>query len=152
SVNVPPTSQARRMAPIQTRGSARTRPSLWNVCVARSIESNQAVSVGKAGRMVHSGSGRDVAHGSDGAETQRLEAKDIVVAFGGLTAIDGVSMCLESGEILGLIGPNGAGKTTLVNVLTGFQRPSRGRVYLGGVDITGRPAHRVARAGLARTF
>jgi branched-chain amino acid transport system ATP-binding protein len=82
----------------------------------------------------------------------RLEAKDIVVAFGGLTAIDGVSLALGSGEILGLIGPNGAGKTTLVNVLTGFQRPDQGRVSLGGIDLTRRSAHQVARAGLARTF
>src|SRR5262249_108359 len=67
-------------------------------------------------------------------------------------AIDGVSLTLGIGEILGLIGPNGAGKTTLVNVLTGFQHPDRGRVSLGGIDITGLSAHQIARAGLARTF
>src|SRR5690606_28144447 len=70
----------------------------------------------------------------------------------GVRAIDGVSLILERGEILGLIGPNGAGKTTLVNVLTGFQRPDRGRVTLGAVDITDWPPHRRSRSGLARTF
>ena len=86
------------------------------------------------------------------AGRQQLEAKDIVVAFGGLTAIGGVSLTLEGGEVFGLIGPNGAGKTTLVNVLTGFQRPTGGNVRLQGVDITGQSAHRFARAGVARTF
>jgi branched-chain amino acid transport system ATP-binding protein len=86
------------------------------------------------------------------ANAETLEAKDIVVTFGGLTAIDGVSISLERGDVFGLIGPNGAGKTTLVNVLTGFQRPTRGQVYLGGTDITAFPAHRIARQGLARTF
>jgi branched-chain amino acid transport system ATP-binding protein len=93
-----------------------------------------------------------VAGEADGAGTLKLEARNITVAFGGLTAIDGVSLTLAMGEILGLIGPNGAGKTTLVNVLTGFQRPNRGRVTVGDVDITRRPAYQFARAGLVRTF
>jgi branched-chain amino acid transport system ATP-binding protein len=87
---------------------------------------------------------------TDAAQT--LEARQIVVAFGGLRAIDDVSVNLAPGEVFGLIGPNGAGKTTLVNVLTGFQRPSSGKVLLGGVDLTGRTADQVARQGLARTF
>ncbi len=86
----------------------------------------------------------------DGAEAMAAEA--ISVRFGGLTAIDGVSLSLGRAEVLGLIGPNGAGKTTFVNVLTGFQRPSAGRVRLAGQDITGWPPHRIGRAGLARTF
>ncbi len=86
------------------------------------------------------------------ADPERLAADAISVAFGGLTAIEGVSLSLGRQEILGLIGPNGAGKTTLVNVLTGFQRPTAGRVLLAGEDVTGWPAHRIGRAGLARTF
>ena len=86
------------------------------------------------------------------AEADILKAHDIAVSFGGLPAVDGVTLTLCSGEILGLIGPNGAGKTTLVNALTGFQKPDRGRVVLGGDDITGWQAHKVSRAGLARTF
>ena len=86
----------------------------------------------------------------DGAQV--LAAEAISVRFGGLSAIEGVSLTLGRREVLGLIGPNGAGKTTLVNVLTGFQRPSAGRVLLAGDDVTGWPAHRIGRAGLARTF
>ncbi|HZT20343.1 MAG TPA: ABC transporter ATP-binding protein [Dongiaceae bacterium] len=82
----------------------------------------------------------------------RLEIDGVTVDFQGLRAIEGVSLALAVGEILGLIGPNGAGKTTLVNVLTGFQAPTAGRVRLGGVDITDWPAFRRGRAGLGRTF
>jgi ABC-type branched-subunit amino acid transport system ATPase component len=67
-------------------------------------------------------------------------------------AVDGVGVQLRSGEILGLIGPNGAGKTTLVNALTGFQKPTEGRVFLDDVDITGWAPHRIGRRGLGRTF
>jgi branched-chain amino acid transport system ATP-binding protein len=63
-----------------------------------------------------------------------------------------VSLELATGEILGLIGPNGSGKTTLINVISGLLRATAGRVTLDGVTITGLPAHRVARAGIARTF
>ncbi len=86
------------------------------------------------------------------AKADILEARDIAVSFEGLAAVDGVTLALRNGEILGLIGPNGAGKTNLVNALTGFQKPGRGRVVLGGADVTGWPAHKVSRAGLARTF
>jgi len=81
-----------------------------------------------------------------------LEVRDIVVRFGGVTAVAGVSFDVEEGQICGLIGPNGAGKTTLVNVLTGFQKPSEGSVTLDGETITGMPPHKVRQKGIARTF
>jgi ABC-type branched-subunit amino acid transport system ATPase component len=81
-----------------------------------------------------------------------LEARGLKVHFGGVHAIDGVDLTLTKGEILGLIGPNGAGKTTLVNALSGFQRPTAGRILVGGTDVTDWTPHRLARLGLARTF
>jgi branched-chain amino acid transport system ATP-binding protein len=72
--------------------------------------------------------------------------------FVGLRALDSVSLRLERGEILGLIGPNGSGKTTLINVVTGFLKPTQGRIWVGEVDITHWPAHKIAHLGLARTF
>ena len=81
-----------------------------------------------------------------------LTAAGISVRFEGLFALDGVHCALGRGEILGLIGPNGAGKTTLINVLTGFQRLDAGRVVMDDEDITGWPAHRIARRGVARSF
>jgi branched-chain amino acid transport system ATP-binding protein len=81
-----------------------------------------------------------------------LEAVDVSVEFAGLRALDGVSLRLEPGEILGLIGPNGSGKTTLVNVLTGQLPPVEGRVLCNGEDITGMPPPRIAARGIARSF
>jgi branched-chain amino acid transport system ATP-binding protein len=81
-----------------------------------------------------------------------LTAAGLHVHFAGVRAVDGVDFTLARGEIMGLIGPNGAGKTTLVNALTGFQRPTGGTVSLGERDVTQWPAHRRARAGLARSF
>ena len=73
-------------------------------------------------------------------------------AFEGVQALREITLELRRREIVGLIGPNGAGKSTLVNVLSGFDRPSEGRVELEGKDITRWPAHRRGRSGLARTF
>jgi branched-chain amino acid transport system ATP-binding protein len=72
--------------------------------------------------------------------------------FDGLLAVDGASFDAEAGRITALIGPNGAGKTTLFAIVTGFQRPTAGRVLYDGADVTGMPPHRLARRGLARTF
>ncbi|WP_247871968.1 branched-chain amino acid ABC transporter ATP-binding protein/permease [Azospirillum sp. TSO35-2] len=73
-------------------------------------------------------------------------------SFGGVRAVDGVSLALRPGGITGLIGPNGSGKTTVINLLSGLEQPDSGRVRLGGRDVTGAPADRLARAGLARSF
>lgn len=81
-----------------------------------------------------------------------LVAEGVSVRFGGLAAVDGVSLTLEPGAIVGLIGPNGAGKTTLVNVLSGFQKPSAGEVRLDGRRFAGAAPDVFARAGVARTF
>ena len=80
-----------------------------------------------------------------------LAATDVVVRFGGNVAVDGASVELHQGEVLGLIGANGAGKSTLLNAIGGFV-PARGRIELEGVDVTGLPAPRRARRGLGRTF
>jgi branched-chain amino acid transport system ATP-binding protein len=74
------------------------------------------------------------------------------VRFAGVHALSEVDLALHPGEIVGLIGPNGAGKTTLVNTLCGFQRPSRGGIWLDGTEVTRWPSHRRARAGVGRTF
>jgi branched-chain amino acid transport system ATP-binding protein len=81
-----------------------------------------------------------------------LSANGLVKRFDGLAAVDGVDFSLKMGEIRALIGPNGAGKTTLINLLAGQLPPDSGVIYLMGRDITRWPAHRRARAGLARTF
>lgn len=80
-----------------------------------------------------------------------LRAENISKRFGGLRALDGVSLSLEEGSILGLIGPNGAGKSTCFSMLAGSTRPSAGRIFLRDRELTGLPAFRVARAGVLRT-
>jgi branched-chain amino acid transport system ATP-binding protein len=81
-----------------------------------------------------------------------LQTLDVSVRFGGVTALDSVSVDADSGRVTGLIGPNGAGKTTIFNVITGLQAPTSGRVTIDGDDVTSLPVHRRARMGVARTF
>ncbi|GLK83109.1 ABC transporter ATP-binding protein [Ancylobacter defluvii] len=81
-----------------------------------------------------------------------LEARQVVVRFGGLEAVGGLDMAVARGAIHGLIGPNGAGKTTVLNVLTGFIRPTAGRLVFDGEEIGGLNVNGFARRGLARTF
>lgn len=81
-----------------------------------------------------------------------LELEGISKRFGGVTALDGVSLAVAAGEVVGLIGPNGAGKTTLFHVVSGFLRPDRGGVRFRGRDLVRLPPHTICRLGLARTF
>jgi len=81
-----------------------------------------------------------------------LQIEGLGIDFGGLRAVNDVGFSLKSGEIVSVIGPNGAGKTTLFNMISGVYTPARGRVMLGGEDVTGMPPHLLARRGLSRTF
>jgi branched-chain amino acid transport system ATP-binding protein len=81
-----------------------------------------------------------------------LRVERVFKRFGGLLAVDDVSLAVEPGRITALIGPNGAGKTTLFSIISGFLPPSEGRVLHRGADITGMPPHLVARRGIVRTF
>jgi len=81
-----------------------------------------------------------------------LEVTGLTKRYAGLTALDRVSFTVNEAEILGLFGPNGAGKTTCFHCLSGFAVPDGGRVVFAGRDVTGWPPHRLAQAGIARTF
>lgn len=81
-----------------------------------------------------------------------LEVETMTVAFGGVTAVDGLSFGVNEGEVLSVIGPNGAGKTSAFNCITGFYKPTGGHVRLGGTDITGKRPAIIAAMGVARTF
>jgi ABC-type branched-subunit amino acid transport system ATPase component len=81
-----------------------------------------------------------------------LAVDDLSIAFGGLTALSGVSLAVDAGEIVAVIGPNGAGKTTVFNVLSGLYPPSAGRVTFAGAELTRLAPHEIARRGIGRTF
>ena len=81
-----------------------------------------------------------------------LEVKNVTMNFGGLRAVNDLSFSLHEGEILSIIGPNGSGKTTLFNLISGIYAPSTGHIFFKGKEITGSKPHRIAKAGIARTF
>ena len=81
-----------------------------------------------------------------------IKVDDLHMHFGGIKAVDGASIEIAKGSITGLIGPNGAGKTTLFNVVAGHYKPTSGKVWLDGQDITGMPPHELFHMGLLRTF
>jgi branched-chain amino acid transport system ATP-binding protein len=81
-----------------------------------------------------------------------LDVRDVTMKFGALLANDQVSFSLEAGSIVGLIGPNGAGKTTLFNCISGLYKPTAGRIFFDGEDVTGLTPYQIARRGAVRTF
>jgi branched-chain amino acid transport system ATP-binding protein len=84
--------------------------------------------------------------------TEALRAEGLAVSFGGRRALNGASVRVARGEIVGIIGPNGAGKTTLFDVISGYVAPDAGQVFVGGIDVSGLPPDARARAGLGRSF
>ena len=81
-----------------------------------------------------------------------LDIKDLTVQFGGLTAVNHVSMHLDQGKIYGLIGPNGAGKTTFFNLISGVCQPTSGGIYFNGGRLNGKKPYQINRAGICRTY
>ena len=81
-----------------------------------------------------------------------VETKQISKFFGGVQALNKVDLTINEGEFVGLIGPNGAGKTTLINVLTGYYKPTSGKLFMNGEDLTGKKMSVIARKGIVRTF
>jgi branched-chain amino acid transport system ATP-binding protein len=81
-----------------------------------------------------------------------LSIRNVTKNFGGLVAVDNMSFDIKEREVVGLIGPNGSGKTTMLNLISGELKPGSGHIRVFGWEISGRPAHRVARHGVARTF
>lgn len=81
-----------------------------------------------------------------------LECKNVIKRFGGLTAVNGVNLTINEGDLAGLIGPNGAGKTTVFNLLTGVYAPTEGDILLEGISVAGKKPHEIAQRGICRTF
>lgn len=89
---------------------------------------------------------------SESTERPMLTLRNVNKAFGGVQAVRDVNLSIDSSKVTALIGPNGAGKTTLFNVISGFGTPYTGSIHFGDTDLTGWAPHRVARAGVVRTF
>ena len=81
-----------------------------------------------------------------------LTTQDLTIAFGGLKAVDQVNLEIEKGRLTSVIGPNGAGKTTLFNLLTGFYRPTHGKIFFDSKEITFLPVHKIVKLGISRSF
>ncbi len=81
-----------------------------------------------------------------------LECKNVIKRFGGLTAVNGVNLTIEQGDLAGLIGPNGAGKTTVFNLLTGVYAPTEGDILFEGISVAGKKPYEIAQRGICRTF
>ena len=81
-----------------------------------------------------------------------LQLENVTVRFGGLTAVNDVSLNIGTGDVVGLVGANGAGKTTLFNAVSGLVRPTTGRIVFNGVDVLRAPMYQRARMGIGRTF
>ncbi|WP_154587702.1 ABC transporter ATP-binding protein, partial [Bordetella pertussis] len=96
--------------------------------------------------------GERPSHARRDAAQPLIRVEQVVMEFAGLRALAGVSLDLHAGSITALVGPNGSGKSTLVNVVSGIYRPTSGRVLYKGQDIAGWPSHKVAQAGITRTF
>jgi branched-chain amino acid transport system ATP-binding protein len=93
-----------------------------------------------------------VGNGRGAAAGPILRTEELTMRFGGLTAVNRVSIAIERGEIRAIIGPNGAGKSTFFNCLTGVLKPTSGRVILNGEDVAGLPPNKVSHKGLARSY
>lgn len=92
------------------------------------------------------------AAGAGAAGEPIVVCSEVTKQFGGVRALDGVSLTVREGELVGLVGPNGSGKTTLVNLMAGTFRPTSGTIVVGGTNIVGLPPHRIAHVGMARTY
>ncbi|HVF75745.1 MAG TPA: branched-chain amino acid ABC transporter permease/ATP-binding protein [Acidimicrobiales bacterium] len=137
----------RMAAPSTTNGSAHATP--------QPAENGAATAPPKIEEGLLVARGRVAEFRPTGPREERellIEARDITVRFGGLTAVNEASLEVRENEIVGLIGPNGAGKTTFFNAIAGYNTPASGTISLYGEDVTALPVHRRARVGVARTF